>query len=325
MRPTYKISLAEEMIKERLVRLVAVDRAGFAGDTLTLQLRADNLAIPRRGVTVDCEIGYVETGTWTLGTFVVEDVKLKGAPPVMTLLCISQPQGEASVSALQTTREERVWQEHAIAGTTFSTVVSAVCSEVGLTAKVDDRLADLPMPYTRQSKESDAAFLHRLTVERNGIVKMNGTEVIFQTRDAHRIGDVNIAYNTGMAYTFDFTERYNIESVRAKYQDDQAGEVRNITVGSGKGIKVITKVFADAESAQLAADALLKHYQRSFISGMVTLPTVPGLLAEKFVNLSGFPGGDVVNAQYVCVHAKHTYSKPTGLVSELSLKRPQSS
>ena len=321
MQPTYKLSLGESLIKERLLSLVAVDRASFAGDTLTLSLRGENLAIPKRGVRISCEIGYVETGTWSLGSFVVEDVQLKGAPPVLLLVCRSQAQGDASL--LQTTREERVWQAHEVAGTTFADVVGDVCGAVGLTAKIDDRLPALPMPYTRQSNESDAAFLHRLTTERNGIVKFQGGAVIFETRDQGRIGSVDIALDAVMGYAFDFTERYNFKSVRAKYQDDVAGEVQQITVGTGTGVKVMPKLFADKASAVLAADALLKHYQRNHMSGMVKLPTVPGLLSEKFVNLSGFPGGDAVNVQWVCVRAKHTFSARTGLVSELRLKRLQ--
>ena len=71
-----------------------VDRAGFAGDTLTLQLYADNLKLPERGVLISCEIGYAETGTWDVGTFSVEDITLKGSPPTMIIQAISSPQGK---------------------------------------------------------------------------------------------------------------------------------------------------------------------------------------------------------------------------------------
>ena len=333
MTPTYKLSLGESDIRERLTLLVAVDRAGFSGDTLMLQLHAENVAIPRRGVEIACEIGYEETGTWSLGSFVVEDVKLKGPPHVMTLLCVSHPQGEASVASLQTTKRERAWQSHAVAGTTFADVVSEVVSEAGLTARIDNRLAAIKMPAVQQTNESDAAFLHRLTVERNGIVKINAGIIIFETRDQGRLGQLDIVYDDqAMSYAFDFTERYNISAVRAKYQDVEMGSVQQVTVGSGKGVKILPKMFPDYDTALFAAETVLKHFQRNYISAKVKIPTPAlrrdegALAAEKLINLSGFPGGSDTNRQYVCVQVKHIYQRSSrggGLISELALKRPQ--
>ena len=322
--PTYKLSLGGTVIRERLTHLVALDRSGFAGDTLMLKLDAEDLAVPRRGVPIECEIGYEETGTWSLGSFVVENVKLKGPPTTFVVTCVSYPQGESAIASLQTTKEERSWQSYAVAGTTFGEVVGKVCSDVGLSAQVDGRLSAIEMPYVRQSNESDAAFLHRLTVERNGIVKINGDVVVFETRDQRRLGSIVVALNESvMDFSFDLNERYNIRSVRAKYQDMEAGEIRSVTIGEGKGVKVMSNAFPDLVSAQDAAESLLKHYQRNFVSGTLKMPTEPGLLAEKLVNLTGFPGGEDTNNQFVVVLAKHTYLRTSGLFSELQLKRVQ--
>ena len=321
--PVYKISLGGTELKERLLSLIAIDRAGFSADTLTLTLFADNLKLPERGVFISCEIGYEETGTWTLGDFVVEDVKLKGPPPTMVITCISQPQGEQSIAALQTTKQERVWQPFELDGTTFSTVVSQVVSEAGLSPRVDGKLASIKMPYTVQSNESDAAFLHRLTVERNGIVKMNGNEVLFVSRDGGTLGTETIQHDgESMQYSFDVTERYDIGAVRAKWQDDASGEVMQYTAGTGKGVKIIPKVFSDEATARAAAEALLKHYGRNFVSAEITLPTRPGLLAEKIIHTQGFPGGEQTNNEWVVIRATHTLDK-RGLLSKLYLKRPQ--
>ena len=302
--------------------LKIVDRAGWSGDTLTLQLYADNLALPERGVLISCEIGYAESGTWDVGTFSVEDITLKGSPPVLIIQAISSPQGEQSIAALQTTKKERVWQSFELDGTTFSTVVSQVVSEAGLSPRVDGKLASIKMPYTTQVNESDAAFLHRITTERNGIVKMNGNEVLFVSRDGGTLGTETIQHDgSSMEYSFDVTERYDIGSVRAKWQDDASGEVMQYTAGGGKGVKIIPKVFSDQVTAEAAANALLKHYGRNFVSGEITLPTRPGLLAEKIIHTTGFPGGDQTNAEWVCIRAVHTYRK--GLTSKLYLKRPQ--
>ena len=138
------------------------------------------------------------------------------------------------------------------------------------------------MPYTVQSNESDAAFLHRLTTERNGIVKMNGSEVLFVSRDGGTLGTEIIQHDgETMQYSFDILERYDIGSVRAKWQADASGEVMQYTAGGGKGVKIIPKVFSDETTARAAADALLKHYGRNFIGGTLRLPTRPGLLSEK--------------------------------------------
>lgn len=323
MRPIYTLSIGDTEIRNRLTQLIAIDRGGFRGDTLLLEIQAENLDIPKRGVKIDCEIGYIETDTWSIGTFVVEGVKLKGPPPEMVIRCVAQPQGDASPAALQTTKSERVWQEFEIEGTTFADVVSAVCAEVGIMAKVDAMLSAIQMPKTVQSNESDAAFLQRITEERNGILKFNADQAIFETRDIGRLGSLTIENTTEMNYSFDFSERSNITAVRTKYQDDAAGETKQITVGSGKGLKVIPNIYPDETTAREAATAMLKNLQRNIITANITLPTVPGLLAEKFIDLSGFPGRTATNGRYVCVLAEHQYSLRTGLVSTLILKRPQ--
>ena len=325
MTPTYKLSLGGKILERRLTNLTAIDRSGFAGDMLILQLNAENLAIPTLGLTIHCEIGYKETGTWTLGNYIVQDVKFKGPPHKCIVTSISQAQGESAPASLQLTKRERAWQSYEIAGTTFTDVVQDVCSEVGFSARIHNDLANIEMPYTRQTNESDTEFLYRITKERNGFVKMNGKQILFQSRDAGPIGNIDIEYNAStMQYTFDFIEKYNIQSILVKYQDiENSGTIEKLIVGSGKAIKVLPKIFPNRNTAELAAQALLKHYQRNYISAKIKIPTEPGLSAEKLVNLSGFPGDKMTNQQYVLIQAKHTYSKQTGLISELSLKRPQ--
>ena len=324
--PTYKLSLGGKILEERLINLVAIDRSGFAGDVLI--------------TTSTCRKSRY-SNTWTshrmrtriqmkpaLGPLANLSSKMSNSrdPHInISLLAFSQAQGESAPAALQITKRERALKEFDIAGTTFADVVGQVCTESGYTAKIDNRLASIEMPYTRQTNESDTEFLYRITKERNGLVKMEGNEIKFLTRDTGAIGSLNIEYSSNvMEYLFDFTEKYNIQSILAKYQDIELnGEIRKIIVGSGKGVKILPKIFPDYTTAELAAVALLKHYQRNFISAKIKIPTEPGLLAEKIINLSGFPGGKKTNQQYIIIQVKHSYSKPTGLTSELSLKRPQ--
>lgn len=307
------------LIEGKFISLTIKDKIGLSADTLDLTLAFDgSYAIPRAGVVLEAKIGYAEEGLWEVGKFVVEETTLTGGAneaDKLNIRATSIPESpQAAVGALQGATE-RVWQSHAIDGTTFKTIVDEVCSDADLTAKIDPTLAAIQMPFTAQLNESDAEFLHRITIIRDGIIKYHDTQVIIEKKDSDKLGSLNIARtNTITSYEFTDSERTKVSSVVSKYQDADAGEVTKYTAGDGKPRKVIRQTYPDRKSAVDAAESLLKQLQRETVDVQITMPTIAGLLAEKVINLSDFPDASN-NGEYIIKSVTHKLAK--GLTSTI--------
>ena len=321
MTPQFEITVdgrdITAIIRENLIRLSVKDKIGISADTLDLSLFFDgSFAMPRAGVTLEIKIGYLEQGLWQVGKYIVEETSLSGVPDVLKIRGISMPQSpQAAVDALQGSTD-RTWQAYEIEGTTFGSIVSSVCGNAKLTAKVAPELAKIPMPFTAQIGESDAEFLSRITLLRNGIIKYHDKQVIFEIKDSEKLGTVNIDRTECTSYDFTFSERTKVSSVTAKYQDAEAGKVIKYTAGDGKPRKVIRSTYADYETAKNAAESLLKKLKRGTVEMNLSLPTKPGLLAETKINLTGFPDA-ALNNEYIIEEVNHNYNNG-GLTSDIS-------
>lgn len=315
------------LIKDKFISLTVTDKIGLSADTLDLTLSFDgSYAIPRAGVVLGVKIGYAEEGLWPKNhlSFVVEETTLSGgadAADELNIRATSIPESpQAAVDALQGATE-RVWQSHAIDGTTFATIVNEVCKAAGLTSNINPTLAAIQMPFTAQLNESDAEFLHRITIIRDGIIKYHDTQVIIEKKDSDKLGSLNIAMtNTITNYEFTASERTKVASVVSKYQDTEMGEVIKYTAGSGKPRKVIRQTYPDRKSAVDAAESLLKQLQRETVDVRLTMPTVVGLLAEKVINLSDFPDASL-NSEYIIEQVTHKLSSTAGLFSTIKARK----
>ena len=326
--PTYEMSLGDTQIKKRLESFRIIDRSGDGGDTLQITLNSRNLALPRTGVALAMKIGYEETTTWDIGTFIIQEIDYEEPDNTVMLRGISQPQGITATAAVQTTNAQRSWN-----GATFFEIVNEVCFVIGYSVKMDPILRDIPMPYTEQNNESDAAFLHRITKQRNGFVKFHDNLAIFQSFDAQPLGRITINYNENtMRYKFSRYEQAAIETVVTKYMDVKSGEVKMITTrapvdqlgrgnpGRTQGKTIIPDVFPDKNTAEHVGNAVIKAYQREAEGIQLWMPTEQGLDAEKAITLAGFP--NEIDKTYIAKIVVTSYRIRSGMISHLILQQP---
>ena len=311
------------LIQDKFISLTITDKIGLSADTLDLNLGFDgSYAIPRAGVVLEAKIGYAEEGLWEVGKFVVEETTLTGgadAADELNIRATSVPESPQAATKSLTGSTERYWQSHAIDETTFATIVNEVCSAAGLTAKIDPTLAAIQMPFTAQIDESDMQFLHRLIGRYDGIIKYHETQVIIEKKDSEKIGTLNIEMdNETTRYSFTASERTKVGSVVTKYQDAEAGQVIQYTAGSGDPERRDEKTYPDRTTAVNVAQTLLKHFQRLTENVQITMPTVAGLLAEKVINLSGFPDASL-NTEYIVEEVTHRLG--TGLTSTIKARK----
>ena len=178
-------------------------------------------------------------------------------------------------------------------------IVNEVCRAAGLTAKIDPSLASIPMPTTLQKAESDLAFLLRITNLKDGIIKYHDTQVIIEKKDSGNIGELDIDISEVTEFNFNFSDRTKVSSVVTRYQDIDAGEVEKYTAGSGDPVFEDENTYGDRQTAVDVAEGWLKKLIRDTVTAQLTMPTIAGLLAEKVLNLTGFPDASV-NAEIHC-------------------------
>ena len=342
MTPIYKLSLGNDVIQDRLKELEIRDFAEQRGDTIDITINGKGIEKPRLGRSLSIEIGYAETETWDAGTFIIQEVqrsmnakpRRRPKPNLLTIRGISQPQGDTARAALQTTRKERAWQNK-----TFYDIVSEIIRDVGLTPKIDNSLRNIPMPYTTQRNRSDAALLSLLAKERNAFVKYNDNEVIIIPYDAEPIGRITISRSQISGFHFHEEQYHNISKVTAKYIDFDGGETKRMTAdtprslaqrvttlrglisagtGDTESTYILPDTYPDEITAQNAAEAKLKAFQRVTQTVAISLPTLPGLFAEKLVELTGFED-DELNQRYTC-RAAITTLDTDGLQTILQLE-----
>ena len=342
MTPIYELSLGNTAIQNRLKELEIRDFAEQRGDTIDITINGKGIEKPRLGVPLSIKIGYAETSLWDAGTFIIQEVQRSmnakptdnPKPNLLTIRGISQPQGTAARAALQTTRRERAWQNK-----TFYDIVSEIINDVGLTPKIDNSLRSIQMPYTTQRNISDAALLSMLAKERNAFVKYHDNEVIILPYDAEPIGRITINRSQISGFHFHEEQYHDITKVTAKYMDINAGETKRMTAdaprslaqqitsisgllsagtGDSESTYILPDTYPDAITAQNAADAKLKAFQRVTQTVAINLPTLPGLFAEKLVELTGFEDAEL-NQRYTC-RASITTLDTDGLQTILQLE-----
>lgn len=342
MTPIYTLSVGDSIIQNRLEHLEIRDYAEQRGDTIEITINGQGVAKPTLGVPISVEIGFAETDTWDGGTFIVQEIerskntkgKRRRRPNLLTIRGISQPQGDQAIAALQTTHKERSWQAK-----TFYDIVSEIVEDVGLKADVDDALKDIEMPYTTQRNISDAALLSMLAKERNAFVKFHDDEVIVRLFDSGALESLTVRPEEVSGYHYQEEQYHDIKNVTAKYMDLQGGQTKHmtasstrsltqrllsregsVTVGAGTGTDthVLDDTYPDELTARNAAEAKLKALQRITETVIINMPTVPGLFAEKIIELEGFEDAEL-NQRYVC-RAVLTRLDHRGLQSVLHLE-----
>jgi uncharacterized protein len=178
MTPTFVITGSggtdlTALIKDRLLRLEVVDNTtGKNPDKCTFLLddRDQRLRPPERGVKLKVAMGYKETGTHDMGTFVVEGVESSGWPLKMQVTATSVDQNDKMKDVNTKTYEEK----------SLVSIFGDVALRAGYKAITGSGFNGIQYKVKHQNGESNIAFLKRLAEENGGFVKISDGSAILQ-------------------------------------------------------------------------------------------------------------------------------------------------
>lgn len=298
---------------ERLVSLTVVDQAGVKSDTFSADLAdgpPDYLALPRKGALVEIELGYLETGTRSMGRFVVDQINGDCLPYGLT---ISGKAADLRKAKLKD-HKERHWDKK-----TLGDVIGQVAKESGLKARIDPDIAGFKFDWLGQQDESDIHLLHRLSLRHNAVFAIKSGNLIFAKRGAglgasgQAMQSLIITPDMVVPRTlkFEMNDREKYKRVVGYYQDK--AKAKRVEVGrdadpDGDATYRLPQVYGSAAEADKAAEAKSKSLNRGKGSTSVEIPgDTSALPGQPMMYRNVRPGLDGV--PWVNKTITHTYSK----------------
>ncbi|MFT0892239.1 phage late control D family protein [Pseudochelatococcus sp. G4_1912] len=306
----------------RLIRLTITDKAGSEADGMSIELLDGNpfLEIPKTGAKIRAWLGYQETGTRYMGTFVVDSVELSCLPFGMTI-------SGKSADVRATLKEQKT--RH-FDGKTVKEVVETIAADHGLEPVVSDKVAGLKYDWLGQLDESDMHLLTRMAERHGAMVTFKDGKLIFAERSAGLSGSGR-SLATLVLHRSDiivgtcrvrFADRGKHKRVVAKWQDKGKQQRKEVEIESDAEASAsysLPETYASEDEALKAAQAKSREQQADSDTLELSVLGNPDLKAGQPLRLSDVrPGID--DLIWTVDTATHEFSK-SGYTTRVSAKR----
>lgn len=318
MKPVYKIEANDvdvtARIRGRLMSCTLVDEAGVKSDTFEMVLddRDNAIVLPPAGAELKVWLGYQSTGLEFMGLYVFDnDARLSGPPEQMTLRATAAVLG-ASETVKKFNNALKEQKSRSFDGQTIGAIVETIASEAGYTARVAADLATKTIGHIDQTDESGLHFLTRLAEQYDAVSKPAGGYLVFAHRGAAKTVSgstmplVKLAKEDLTSWEMQLADRFAYKSVIARWQDLDAGERKEETVGEGKPVKTLKGNYPTQAEAIQAAEAEFARSARGTATPTFKMPGRVDLVAEGVVEISGLRAE--YNGQWSITKATHSFS-----------------
>jgi phage protein D len=316
---------ASNLFWQRLISVTVTDKEGSSSDTIDLSLNAGmppDLAIPRRGAIITCQMGPSLGDLADFGTFTADDVTLHFLPYKIDV------QGKAA--DMRASLKEH--KSRHFDGETFGGVVQKMAGEHGLAAQVDPEIAAFAgrEGYFLQEGESDLHWIERQARRLNGLFTIkNGRLIIAKKGAGMTAGGAalgGLVVTPGMVVegtgSVTFAEREGHKTVRAAWHDTAEG-VRKYEEAEANPEAEATYILrhdhTTQDAARRAAESRAKELQRQ---AETTSVTINGNTAARGGAPMSYAGihPQVDGQPFIIESAAHSFSKG-GYTVQISAKK----
>jgi phage protein D len=290
MKPTYKVTAngIDLDLKKLLVSLRVTDESGVKSDACEIVLddRDGVISVPETGAKLRGFMGYKETGTTMMGTYVVNEVSISGAPNRISI--------KAHAADLKSTLKEKI--SASFVGQTIGALVGAIASKHGLVPKISDDLAGIVIDHIDQTNESDMHFLTRLAGNYGAVAKPTNGNLLFAAKGIAKsvtgmiLGTTVIDINDVISWNYTESKRDDYGKVSSEIVDFDNGEIINNVIGEGISY-AISGTFSDKNLASVIANIALGNLQKNHQKIQISVIGNTDLIAESRITLTGFKPG----------------------------------
>lgn len=143
-----------EFIVQRIISVSLTDNRAKEADQLDIILddHDGKLELPRRGVKINCQLGFKGEALVDKGDFIVDEVEWAGSPDTITI--------KASSANLR--GEMKSGKSQSFHRKTFGEIAQTIATNHQLKLNMPSNLANIKIAHIDQTDESDLSFIQRL-------------------------------------------------------------------------------------------------------------------------------------------------------------------
>lgn len=306
-------------VMARLMTLSVTDNKSLDADELTITLDDHDgaLALPKRGVKIQCWMGFVDVGVHDMGTYIVDSSEWSGSPDTINIKA-------KSADFKSSLKEGRSQSYH---NTTLGEIAEAVAKRQQLTLSIKPEITALDVGHVDQTDESDIHLLTRLCHQYGAVVNIKHGKLLIFTANTnvsasgHPLDITIITRQTGDQFRYSVEDRQSdYDNVSASYQDTKTATRKTVNNNEAKTkTRRLKGTYKSKEAATAAANAeakRIKEEQAKF--SITTAYAYPAVTTESPITLQGFKA-EIDALKWTVDKATHTYSKSSGLTTQLEL------
>ena len=305
-------------IAPRLLELRLSEKRNGEADQIELHIHDHDqqMALPRRGVSLSVAMGTTQSGLITKGRFHVDEVEYSGAPDIITIRGRS-----AALTGNLRIRRSGSWHQ-----TTVGAVLQQVVARNQLTLRIEQRLAATPLAHLDQTNESDIALVSRLGKRFDAVATVKAGALLFapigsgKSLSGKDLPTVTIDRSDGDHLRWIATDRDKYSGVRAYYITQAGLNRKSVLVGHSGHAKRLERTYASREVAAEHAQAEWQRIQRGVATLQYTLAIGRAdIYPEMHLRVTGCKP-EINNTPWIVASTVHTISSHTGLTTELELE-----
>ena len=308
-----------DQVMARLMTLSVTDNKSLDADELTITLDDHDgaLALPKRGVKLQCWLGFVDAGVHDMGTYIVDSSEWSGSPDTINIKA-------KSADFKSSLKDGRSQSYH---NTTLGEIAEAVTKRQQLTLSIKPELTTLDVGHVDQTDESDIHLLTRLRHQYGAVVNIKHGKLLIFTANTnvsasgHPLDITVITRQTGDQFRYSVEDRQSdYDNVSASYQDTKTATRKTVNNNEAKTkTRRLKGTYKSKEAATAAANAeakRIKEEQAKF--SITTAYAYPAVTTESPITLQGFKA-EIDALKWTVDKATHTYGKSSGLTTQLDL------
>ncbi len=317
-----------DQVMARLMTLSVTDNKSMDADELSITLDDHDgaLALPKRGVKLQCWLGFVDAGIHDMGTYIVDSCEWSGSPDTISIKAKSAD----FKSSLKSGRSQSYHNK------TLGEIAEAVAKRQQLTLSIKPELVSIDVGHVDQTDESDIHLLTRLCHQYGAVVNIKHGKLLVFTANSnvsssgHALDITVITRQTGDRYSYSVEDRQaDYTGVSAGYQDKGKATKKTATAGNvekrdgGDDPNTKTKrlkgAYKSKQAAAAAATAEMKRIEDEQAKFSIsTAYAYPAVTTESPITLQGFKA-EIDVLKWTVDKATHTYGKSSGLTTQLEL------
>ena len=306
-------------IADRIISVQVTDNRANEADELSIVLDDSDgaLELPKRGVKLNCQMGFLGESIHDKGDFVVDETEWSGTPDLITIKA-------SSANFKSKIKEAKSKSYHR---KKFGDIATEIAKNHSLMLVMANYLKNIDLNHIDQTNESDLNLLQRLA-------KQNGAEMavkkdrllIFKagsakTASGKDLPTITLTRNDGDQFRYSEQDRESDHTgVSASYQDTGKAKREKAVAGEKGKVKHLKGTFANKEEAERASKAKMAEIKRQMAKFSINLAFgVPEISTESPMKLQGFKA-EVDKLKWIVEKATHSYAKSGGLTSQLELE-----